>query len=561
MKKIILSLALFSLIGLESCNNSDINELKKQQSELADRVSAIEEWQTTVNEQLKSLQNVIKAVETYDFITSVTPLANGEGYVINFNKSGNITIKNGEDGETPVISTKLVDDQYYWVIDGEILLDENGNMIPVSGIAPKVKIDPQTHVWYISTDNGKTWVSTYIKATGDSIFAQNGCTIYDNHVSFTLSDGTIFKVPLFSCIKIGNDSTNDVLSITDSNTELAIVLPENLKERDFAGMYAKLINEDGEWVDIKTRSLVNDYWDIKINMPTFSNGICENNASVSIINLYPFRLEENLVLEVYLIMNDGSKISATRMLKSNFKAKVGDFYYSDGTYSTNYIENKNCIGVVFYTGDIAKDDAILRSKIGDTSTGNHGFVIALNRLIIPNSTYKWCNESNNINSWISTNTEYGNISDLSPYWNQCQGYNNTKAIEAYNNYVNNNITKRIDPIWMISQYNIKAPSKSSGWFLPCAKEAVLILTGDINITDFYKLPHTKNLELIKRKFSELKTFGYSTIDFSLVPDMPFWLSNEATSTSIATYVFRPNINSIFLNMKNYNAQVLPILAF
>lgn len=549
------------VIFFVSCNQSDIDNLKEQQSQIIERIEALEKWQNSVNEQLSQIQKIITVLESYDYITSISPLSNNEGYIIKFNKSGEITIKNGKNGEKPIISTKKIEDQYYWIIDGELLLDEEGNMIPVSGIAPKVKIDPQTHVWYISTDNGKTWVSTYIKATGDSIFAQNGCTIYDNHVSFTLSDGTIFKVPLFSCIKIGNDSTNDVLSITDTNTELAIVLPENLKERDFAGMYAKLINEDGEWVDIKTRSLVNDYWDIKINMPTFSNGICENNASVNIINLYPFRLEENLVLEVNLIMNDGSQISAIRMLKSNFKAKVGDFYYSDGTYSTNYIENKNCIGVVFYTGDIAKDDAILRSKIGDTSTGSHGFVIALNRLIIPNSTYKWCNESHNINNWISANTEYSNISDLSPYWNQCQGYNNTKAIEAYNNYVNNNITKRIDPIWMISQYNIKAPSNSSGWFLPCAKEAILILTGDINITDFYNLPHTKNLELIKRKFSELKTFGYSTIDFSLVPDMQFWLSNEATSTSIATYVFRPDINSIFLNMKNYNAQVLPILAF
>lgn len=319
MKKIILSLAIFSLIGLESCNNSDINELKKQQSELADRVSAIEEWQTTVNEQLKSLQNVIKAVETYDFITSVTPLANGEGYVINFNRSGNITIKNGEDGETPVISTKLVDDQYYWVIDGEILLDENGNMIPVSGVAPQVKIDPQTDVWYISTDNGKTWVTTYVKATGESIFAKNGCTIINNEaVSFTLSDGTSFYVPLYKSIKIGNDTSNKVLNIVDSYTIINILLPWNLKESDFVGLIAKLTNVDGEWVAIETRSSINDFWEIYVTIPTFTNGISDNNAYVEIVNTYPFRKTENLVLEVTLILKNGNEIKATRILKTDF---------------------------------------------------------------------------------------------------------------------------------------------------------------------------------------------------------------------------------------------------
>ena len=544
-----------------SCNQSDIDNLKEQQSQLIERIDALEEWQNSVNEQLSQIQKIVRVLESYDYITSISPLSNNEGYVIKFNKSGEITIKNGEKGEKPIITTKKIENQYYWIIDGEFLLDEEGDMIPVSGVAPQVKIDPQTHVWYISTDNGETWISTYINATGDSIFAPNGCTINDDHVNFTLSDGTTFKVPLFNNIRIGDNSTSEILSITNSTTKLPIILPENLKEKDFVGMYAKLLNEDGEWIDIKTRNQINDFWDIEINMPTFSNGVCDNNASVTIINLYPFRLEENLVLDVYIMLKDGNKISATRMLKSDFKAKVGDFYYSDGTYSTDYIENKNCIGVIFYTGDIAINDATLRNKIGNTSTGNHGFVIALNRLVIPNATYKWGSESNNINSWISTNTEYSSISDISPYWNQCQGYNNTKAIEAYNNYVNNNIIKRIDPIWMVSQYNVKAPSNSSGWFLPCVKEATLILTGDINITDFYNLPHTNNLELIKEKFSELKTFGYSTIDFSSMTNMPFWLSNEATSTSTATYVFRPDINSISLNMKNHNAQVIPILAF
>jgi hypothetical protein len=123
---------------------------------------------------------------------------------------------------------------YYWTLNGEWLLDDNGNKLPVSGkdgqngtngsngqdgtdgkdgITPQLKIEDG--YWYISYDNGATWTQLG-KATGeDGKDGQNGSngtdgkdgkdgqdgdsmfqsiTQDENYVYFTLADGTVIKI-------------------------------------------------------------------------------------------------------------------------------------------------------------------------------------------------------------------------------------------------------------------------------------------------------------------------------------------------------------------------------
>lgn len=72
------------------------------------------------------MQSLVAALEDKDYVTAVTPLEDGTGYVISFLKSGNVTIKHGEQGEkgedgtTPVISVKQDSDgKHYWTVNGE----------------------------------------------------------------------------------------------------------------------------------------------------------------------------------------------------------------------------------------------------------------------------------------------------------------------------------------------------------------------------------------------------------------------------------------------------------
>lgn len=110
MKKIWVALLLAGMsFGMGSCMKEDIDDIRKELQEHDDRLTSLEEWQKSVNTDISSLQSLVEALEDKDYVTGVTPLADGSGYEISFLKSGKITIKHGEkgdDGDTPVISVK-----------------------------------------------------------------------------------------------------------------------------------------------------------------------------------------------------------------------------------------------------------------------------------------------------------------------------------------------------------------------------------------------------------------------------------------------------------------------
>ena len=87
---------------------------------------------------------------------------------------------------------------------------------------------------------------------------------------------------------------------------------------------------------------------------------------------------------------DGRITCVARALISNITATVGDYYYSDGTFSTTLDNTKTPIGVIFHTGNVAENDSKLKGKISDTSKtiimgdevnsikkSAHGLVVAL----------------------------------------------------------------------------------------------------------------------------------------------------------------------------------------
>ena len=71
------------------------------------------------------------------------PITNGGetiGYTITFSKSNPITVYhgkdgvNGQDGHTPIIGVRQGPDGiYYWTLDGEWMLDNDGNEIKAEG--------------------------------------------------------------------------------------------------------------------------------------------------------------------------------------------------------------------------------------------------------------------------------------------------------------------------------------------------------------------------------------------------------------------------------------------
>ena len=249
-------------IVLSSCKYND-DDIWNSVHNLEDRVAKLEELCQQMNTNVSSLQTIVTALQSNDYITGITPVVeNGKeiGYTITFSKSEAIIIYHGRDGHdgidgtdgtdgidgvTPVIGVRQdVDGIYYWTLNGDWLTDGNGNKIKAEGtdgkdgadgadgsdgadgtdgtngqdgqdgqdgITPKFKIE--NDYWFISYDNGVTWTQLG-KATGedgadgvngDSIF--KGVTQDDDNVYFELADGSVITVSKSAESSSGGEDT------------------------------------------------------------------------------------------------------------------------------------------------------------------------------------------------------------------------------------------------------------------------------------------------------------------------------------------------------------------
>ena len=259
MKKLSLLLLTLTVCFFTACHKDIWAELEN----LDQRVTKLEELCKEMNTNITSLQTIVSVLQSNDFITGIVEIKkNGEviGYTITFGKHDPITIYHGQDGKdgadgkdgqngsanAPVIGVAQdTDGVYYWTLNGEWLLDDNGNKLPVSGkdgqngangTMPQLKIEEG--YWYVSYDNGVTWTQLG-KATGED--GQNGdkgdkgdtgdsmfqsVTQDENYVYFTLADGTVIKIAKGNG---SNDQPNSefIFTITyDSNGGEGVMIPD-----------------------------------------------------------------------------------------------------------------------------------------------------------------------------------------------------------------------------------------------------------------------------------------------------------------------------------------------
>ena len=230
MKKLFLLFTAISIFAL-SCEKFDDTKIWDKLDDHENRISELETLCKKMNTNITSLQGIVLALQNNDYISSITSIYEGTseiGYIINFTKSGKVTIyhgkdgkdgaqgeqgvpgqngtngTNGVDGKTPIIGVaKDTDGVYYWTVNGSWLVDETGAKIPttgkdgaqgaqgntgatgsqgpqgetgatgpqgpqgeqgIAGITPQLKIEDGR--WLVSYDNGATWTDLG-QATGD----------------------------------------------------------------------------------------------------------------------------------------------------------------------------------------------------------------------------------------------------------------------------------------------------------------------------------------------------------------------------------------------------------
>ena len=131
-------------------------------------------------------------------------------------------------------------------------------------------------------------------------------------------------------------------------------------------------------------------------------------------------------------------------------ALVGDYYYSDGTTSTEYDASKTAVGIVFSTQNITLQDSGLPAGC------KNGLVVSLEE-----ASTAWQSSAVSVNNWLRENEGYQNITN---YELAC-GYSNTLALKAYNEA---NPDTKVLPVELAPSVGL--PSATSGWYLPSLAE-------------------------------------------------------------------------------------------
>ena len=209
--KPLLSKCLFSLLTAFVLILS-ISGCKYNDDELWDEIGGIKDELETIKSQINSLRTLVDAANNGKSITDIKQTE--IGYTITFSDGQTIEINHGEDGaDAPEIGVALYEGVYYWTKGEGIdnwLTDTSGHKIAVAGsdgVTPKLKIDEG--YWYVSVDNGTNWEKLGAATTekeGSSFFTD--VTHDDDYANFTLTDGTVIKIPMAVRLKIELSATS-----------------------------------------------------------------------------------------------------------------------------------------------------------------------------------------------------------------------------------------------------------------------------------------------------------------------------------------------------------------
>lgn len=272
-------------------------------SNLEDRVSRLELYCEELNTNISALQAIVSSIQRNECITSINPIEQGGtviGYTIIFANSSPITVYNGEsgndgkDGHSPIIGVSQDNDEaWYWTLDGQWLLDTNGQKVRAigvdgtdgkDGITPILKIEEG--YWYVSTDNGYDWtnlgraIDDYSDDTIgiDTVF-QN-IIISDNEVTFITSDGQSFTVCRARVLSIVFDTSSSIALPPNTTyliqfTVFSSVGDINVDAWGVGSVKAKVVSTDAYTgcIYIETGDVIDDFCKVVVTVSDSSQTI------------------------------------------------------------------------------------------------------------------------------------------------------------------------------------------------------------------------------------------------------------------------------------------------
>jgi hypothetical protein len=278
--------AIVLVLSLTGC----FNQLENELGHLSRRIKAMEDNLVLMNENISTLHSLVNKLSSYDFVTKITRIYDNYeviGYTISFSNSPSITIYNGKDAQTPIISVKKAEDGiFYWVVSysvghEEFITNNVGQRIPAVAVTPKIKIENGN--WMVTYDGGYVWHNLG-KATGSAgtSFIKN-VSENDGYVRFNFLDGSYISIPTLETY----DKLSDIVNKTNSNVSALAEVVDRVNKGVYAKNITPIIEERdtiGYNLYLSDGKVMTFYNGIATNLPTI--GAAKDPATPRDTNYY-----------------------------------------------------------------------------------------------------------------------------------------------------------------------------------------------------------------------------------------------------------------------------------
>lgn len=325
----VLGALLLLLALLPGCTGMVQEELDLTHAKLA----ALQELAASVNKELTTLDRIVAALDDGHTILPGSFEETEDGYEISFRDGKKIFVpfgKDGVDGRILIpVGVRLDEDGiYYWTVDGEWLLDAEGNRMRAGaaegedGIAPQVKVEDG--FWWISVDGGETFTQLASCEEMDGVGVFSGIDLSDPaKILLTLWDGTSIELPCRNPLKLSfTGAVQDTVLIAGGET---LTIPyEVIVEGESEEPLIVTAGTDGVYV---IEGLDTGKGEVKVTAPTsFAEGyillsaFCDGYSALKMIS---FREREVAPSEPVITVRIGSGADTCVVAyKTNFEYQL-----------------------------------------------------------------------------------------------------------------------------------------------------------------------------------------------------------------------------------------------
>lgn len=217
-------------------------------------------------------------------------------------------------------------------------------------------------------------------------------------------------------------------------------------------------------------------------------------------------MEGTAVISVELSNGMALNCNVTVGAPRDSKVAVGDFYYSDGTTSSELDASKTVVGIVFSVKNPSLQDDALSAEY------NRGLAVSLTDIEnTPWQQRKADSEFLNVSAWLVENKGYV---DLVSTTYEC-GYSNTLALKQYNQANPN------DKVLVVEDIPL-GPELTSGWYIPSYAEFMLMYNNRVRVMESMTVAGGK-------PFPQERNYNYG--DGGTLDGPSYWTSTESSTSS------------------------------